>query len=310
MGHSREAKCERRGMPKWAEPRWIKLAAKYRFVASLDDSLTRAHTECIKGVVVVDDWLFTGSWDAYGKLWHVETGALLQVMKGHRQDIIGVCGTKTRLGSTRFFTSADSVRCWDPLNVRRASFHTPIRLLSVLHQGSSQPHPSATLCLAPRVPLACRATASRSSARAPITLRWPRPRTSSAARRKARSRSTRSARRSRSWARLSRAGSSVREAQRGVGAAAGCCCVAAAAALLAPCPAPQHVPEPSRISRYGAPHSEPCPSATSRSPLPALPAASLPALAARCAPQLQVGDARNSADRPSEGLHGHRPQRG
>jgi len=112
---SRELKSERRNFPKLLEKPWLKLAERWTLVQELDDTLTRAHTREIKGVAVVDDYLFTGSWDSYGKLWHVEEAKLLKVMQGHRQDIIGVCGVKSRLGSTRFFSAADRVRCWDPL---------------------------------------------------------------------------------------------------------------------------------------------------------------------------------------------------
>mgnify|MGYP003684045321 CR=1 FL=1 len=48
-------------MPKWAEKHWVRLAERSKYIASLDDALTRAHNETIKGVAVVDDFLFTAA---------------------------------------------------------------------------------------------------------------------------------------------------------------------------------------------------------------------------------------------------------
>lgn len=114
MVQPRAKRCERQGIPKALLPFWKSLANRLPVVRELDETLTRAHVATIKGVAVIDDLVFTGAWDSHGKLWHVESAELLHIMSGHSQDIIGVCGSKSRLGSTRFFSAADCVRCWDP----------------------------------------------------------------------------------------------------------------------------------------------------------------------------------------------------
>lgn len=115
MSQSRATESSRQGLPKALLPVWIRLVKTFPSLKTLDRAMTRGHTATIKDVACVDDFLVTASWDSRALVWHVETGECLAELRGHKQDIIGCAGTKSKLGTIRFFTSADGVRAWNPL---------------------------------------------------------------------------------------------------------------------------------------------------------------------------------------------------